>query len=237
MDASSDLIPAQPVSFRYPMERLAGRLAGVGAIKIAAIGSSTTAGEGGIVPYPHRLETALRARCAGRNFDVLNRGVGGEEAPDELRRMRQDVIAERSSVVVWQVGTNAVWKKQDLKATAKAVRDGLALLADAFVDIVLMDLQFTPALLTKDKIDGAHEMVQLIEDAASGATVPVNVFKRFELMQQWHETEKISFDRMVDPSDADRLHHSDWSVTRMAGALADVMVAAAARAIPNKLST
>jgi lysophospholipase L1-like esterase len=78
----------------------------VGAIKIAAIGSSTTAGEGGIVPYPHRLESALRSRCPGRNFDVLNRGVGGEEAPDELRRMQTDAIAERPSVVIWQVGTN-----------------------------------------------------------------------------------------------------------------------------------
>jgi hypothetical protein len=36
-----------------------------------------------------------------------------------------------------------------------------------------------PAVLTKDKIDAAHEMVQLIEDAASGAST-----KRFDLMRQ-----------------------------------------------------
>jgi hypothetical protein len=41
-----------------------------------------------------------------------------------------------------------------------------------------------PTVLTKDKIDAAHEMVQLIEDAASGASTPVNVFKRFDLMRQ-----------------------------------------------------
>jgi hypothetical protein len=39
-----------------------------------------------------------------------------------------------------------------------------------------------PAVLTKDKIDAAHEMAQLIEDAASGASTPVNVVKRFDLM-------------------------------------------------------
>jgi hypothetical protein len=63
--------------------------------------------------------------------------------------------------------------------------------------------------------------------------VPVNVFKRFELMRRWHEIEKISFDRLVDPSDADRLHHSDWSVTRMAEALADMMIKAAAMPAAN----
>ncbi|MET4233947.1 lysophospholipase L1-like esterase [Bradyrhizobium sp. i1.4.4] len=233
MDAPLDVIPAQPIPFRFRMDRLASHLAGVGAIKIAAIGSSTTAGEGGIIPYPHRLESALRSRCPGRNFDVLNRGVGGEEAPDELRRMQTDVIAERPSVIIWQVGTNAAWKMQDLKPVAAALREGLALLADAFVDIILMDLQFTPAVLTTEKVGSARATVQLIEDAAAGARVPVNVFKRFELMRRWHEIEKISFDRLVDPSDDDRLHHSDWSATRMAEARADVMIKAAAMPAAN----
>jgi lysophospholipase L1-like esterase len=86
------------------MPTLLGRLAGVGAIKIVAIGSSTTAGEGDIVPYPQRLENALRSRYPVRNFDVLNRGGGGEEAPDELERMQRDVVDERPGVVIWQVG-------------------------------------------------------------------------------------------------------------------------------------
>ena len=153
---------------------------------------------------PQRLEAALRAHYPGRHFDVLNRGAGGEEAPDQLRRMQRDVIDERPSVVIWQVGSNAVWKKQDLDATARAIREGIAMLAEAFVDIVLMDIQFAPRLLTPDKIAGARRMVNLIEQAAAGATVPVNVFKRFELMRAWHEVEKISFDRMLNPGDFDR---------------------------------
>jgi lysophospholipase L1-like esterase len=230
-DNPAIVIPVPPTPFRHGMPRLAGRLAGVGAIKIAAIGSSTTAGTDNIVPYPQRLESALRAHYPGRNFDLLNRGVGGEEAPDELRRMQRDVIDERPSVVIWQVGANAVWKKQDLDATARAICEGLAMLAQAFVDIVLMDIQYVPAMLTLDKIVGARRMVGLIEQAAAEATVPVNVFKRFDLMRAWHEVEKISFDRIVDPGDFDRLHHSDWSVNRMAWLLADAM-AAAVRATP-----
>jgi len=224
----SVVVPGQPVPFRHPMSRLRERLAAAGAIKIAAIGSSSTAGTDKIVPYPQRLEAALRARVNGRNFDVLNRGVSGEEARVELARMQRDVIDERPTVVIWQVGTNAAWKKElDLDDTAKAIREGLVMLAQASVDIILMDLQYVPALLVPDKIERAHKMNRLIDEAAAAATVPVNVYKRFNLMQQWYEAEKVSFDRMVDPGDPDRLHHSDWSVTRMAEALADVMVKAA----------
>jgi hypothetical protein len=223
-------IPVLPTPFRHGMPRLAGRLAGVGAIKIATLGSSTFAGVHGIVPFPQRLEVALRSQYSGRNFDVLNRGVGGEEAPDELRRMQRDVIDERPAVVIWQVGTNAVWKKQDLDATANAIRAGLAMLAQAFVDIVLMDPQYVPALLTPDKVEGAHRMVALIEQAATEASVPVNIFKRFDLMRNQHEVERISYDRVLDPDDFDRLHHSDWSVNRTAWLLKDTMAAAAAKA-------
>jgi lysophospholipase L1-like esterase len=236
--APSIVIPAQPAPFRHGMSRFRDRLAGVGAIKIVAIGSSTIAGTHDIVPFPQRLEAILRKRFKDehhqdRHFDVLNRGIGGEEAADELDRMQRDVIDERPSVVIWQVGTNAAWKKElDLDATAGKIREGLAMLAQATVDIILMDLQYVPALLVPDKIERARKMVRLIDEAAAGAAVPVNVFKRFDFMQQWHEAEKISFDRIVDPGDEHRLHHSDWSVMRLAWTMSDVMLKAASTSQP-----
>jgi lysophospholipase L1-like esterase len=235
--APSVVIPAQPAPFRH-MSRFRDRLAGAGAIKIVAIGSSTIAGTHDIVPFPQRLEAILRKRFKDehhqdRHFDVLNRGIGGEEAADELDRMQRDAIDERPSVVIWQVGTNAAWKKElDLDATAGKIREGLAMLAQAPVDIILMDLQYVPALLVPDKIERARKMVRLIDEAAAAAAMPVNVFKRFDFMQQWHEAEKISFDRIVDPGDEHRLHHSDWSVMRLAWTMADVMLKAASASQP-----
>ena len=43
-------------------------------------------------------------------IDVLNRGIGGQEAPEELSRFESDVIAEAPALVIWQVGTNAVYR-------------------------------------------------------------------------------------------------------------------------------
>lgn len=219
-------IPAQAIPFRHAMPHLAARLKASGAIRMVAIGSSSTAGEGDIIPYPQRLENALRV-WRGRPVDVLNRGIGGEEAPDEVARLQRDVLDENPSVVIWQVGSNAVWKQQNLGAVADAIAQGLAVLKSANADVVLMDPQYLPALLTPDRRDGAARMTALIDQVASQAGYPVNVFHRFDLMRQWVEAEMVSFDRMTDPTDSDRLHQSDWCARRIAETLASMLLAAA----------
>lgn len=223
-DQPNPNIPAHPVPFRHPLSHLAEQVSGSGPIKIVAIGSSTTAGEGGVVAYPYRLEEALRAKYQGRMVDVLNRGKSGDEARAELSRLQADVLEEMPALVIWQVGTNAVWKDYDLNDTASAIREGLEILIGNGMDIVLMDPQYAPALLTDNKSEAAGRMVSLIAEAADGASAPVNVFRRFELMRRWHEMEKISLDRMIDPTDPDRLHHSDWSAVRVGQAVRDAIM-------------
>ncbi|MET0443073.1 MAG: SGNH/GDSL hydrolase family protein, partial [Pseudorhodoplanes sp.] len=111
-----------------------------------------------------------------------------------------------------------------------AIRDGLDQLARHPIDVVLMDLQYAPAVLTPAKIDAAERMVALIADCAAEAKV--NVFRRFLLMRQWHEVERFSFDQLIDPTDVDRLHQSDWSARRLAYALADLITHAPKSAAP-----
>ena len=81
------------VKFKYPLPHLTESLKRR-KTKVVAIGSSSTAGEPSpsgevkIVPFPHRLELALRKRSYGRMIDVLNRGIGGQEAPFRVRETR-----------------------------------------------------------------------------------------------------------------------------------------------------
>src|SRR5258705_3465313 len=74
-------VPAHVNPFQYSLPKFADRLKGSGSIKIVAIGSSSTAGEGDIVPYTYRLQTELRAKYPNRMIDVLNPGIGGQQAP------------------------------------------------------------------------------------------------------------------------------------------------------------
>ena len=95
-------------NFRHPLPHLKAALQQRRRIRIVAIGSSSTAGVAPVVPYPPRLEMLLRPKFAGRLIDVVNRGVGGQEAPDELLRFQSDVFDEAPALVIWQVGANAI---------------------------------------------------------------------------------------------------------------------------------
>jgi lysophospholipase L1-like esterase len=228
-DQENRYIPAHADAFQHPLPNFANRLKGQGSIKIVALGSSSTAGEGDIVPYTYRLQTALRDKFQNRMIDVLNRGIIGQEAPDELARMPADVIAEAPVLTIWQVGTNAVWQRgHNLDEVAAAIEQGLRVLAGAPapMDVVLMDLQYAPALLTADKIDATRRMLSLINQLATAASV--NVFRRFDLMRRFLEVERHSFDTIVDPTDENRLHQSDFSARRIGYEFCEAIAAAAA---------
>jgi lysophospholipase L1-like esterase len=228
-DHENRYIPAHADAFQHPLPNFANWLKGQGSIKIVALGSSSTAGEGDIVPYTYRLQTALRDKFQNRMIDVLNRGIIGQEAPDELARMPADVIAEAPVLTIWQVGTNAVWQRgHNLDEVAAAIEQGLRVLAGAPapMDVVLMDLQYAPALLTADKIDATRRMLSLINQLATAASV--NVFRRFDLMRRFLEVERHSFDTIIDPTDENRLHQSDFSARRIGYEFCEAIAAAAA---------
>ncbi|WP_213285904.1 GDSL-type esterase/lipase family protein [Bradyrhizobium sp. sGM-13] len=224
MDSDPSQIPVEPIPFEHGLANFAQSLAR-GRAKIVAIGSSTTAGDGKIKPYPERLLSLLQAQYPKGRITMVNQGVGGQEAPIELERFDTDVIAEKPDLVIWQVGTNAVWQRLDhnppppsFDETCRAIRDGLVKLRDETqADLILMDLQYVPAVLTPAKKDKAMAMVSAISELAQDAGV--NVFRRFAFMKGLHQVEQVSFDRMVDPNDEHRLHDSDWATQRVAWAV------------------
>jgi len=229
-DPQDLLIPVHADPLQYPLPHFAERLALKGAVKIVAIGSSSTAGDGGIAPYPERLQEMLRQTYRNSQIDVINKGVGGEEAPDELRRM-QAVIDEKPALTIWQIGTNAVWKDQNLDEVDMAVKAGLYLLKNQPMDVVLMDIQYAPAILTDNRIGATRRMLSLIAEAAIAANV--SVFRRFDMMRKFVEIERRSFDVLIDPDDDKRLHESDMVSGRIGYELCRAIAVAATVASPD----
>jgi hypothetical protein len=226
-------VPSEFVDFKHALPHLARALQGSGPVRIVAMGSSSTAGRCDVVPYPHRLEMYLRDRCQdrfpGTRIDVLNRGKGGEEAVEELLRFRTDIFLEQPSLVIWQVGTNAVFHKEKYVLTdvAAKIAEGLKRLSVEPMDVVLIDPQYTPAMLFDDTADASEQMVSLIAQAAE--TAGVNLFRRWALMRRWHVHDNIGLDRLFDPTDShDKLHQSDWSTLLVSKALCEAI----ARALP-----
>jgi len=212
-------------NFRHSLPNLTESLKKRRKIKIVAIGSSSTAGEADIVPYPSRLEMLLRGRFHHRLIDVLNRGLSGQEAPSELSRFEPDVFAETPALVIWQVGTNAVFRKDEFNFddVMVAVAAGLRWLKDLPIDVVMMDLQYTPAVVDGGKLKLSEELVGRIAQAAEDSGV--NVFRRFDLMRHWVVQDGLAIAELVREGDPLRLHMSDWATNCATTALAQSIMA------------
>lgn len=217
------------VRFKHPLPHLAQALKSQRKIRIVAIGSSSTAGEADILPYPSRLQMALRKAFPDRMIDVLNRGIGGQEAPSEVSRFESDVFAEGPALVIWQVGTNAVFRKESfhLPDVGKSIATGLGWLSGLATDVLLMDLQYAPAIVDNDKLKFSEEMVSLIAETADKANV--DVFRRFALMKRWTVDDGIPIADLINPHDPARLHQSEWATACGAQALAEAIMEAVRR--------
>lgn len=207
--------------FDYRLPHLTENLGRQRKTKIVAIGSSSTAGVGTVVPFPHRLEQALRTRFYGHAIDVLNRGVSGQESPEELSRFECDVVAEMPTLVIWQIGTNAVYHQVDYgyDDVEDAIAVGLQWLATLRTDVILMDLQFTQEMvrLNADSLAKGHvgpdgTKMGFADDVGlrigrAAAAAGVNVFRRWALMKRWYE-DGVPLAQM---DDGGSLHTGEWA--------------------------
>jgi lysophospholipase L1-like esterase len=203
------------------LPHVASRLAAGQPVVIVAFGSSSTQGYGSSSPeftYPNRLAAQLRRQYPAADITVLNRGKGGEDAPEMLKRLQAEVIDLHPDLVIWQVGTNAVLRNLDPDETAKLVEDGVAHIQTAGSDVVLVDPQYSPRVT--ERADRASKMVKLLGKVAE--LRHVGIFPRFEVMRDWHERQAIPIDNFVI---SDGLHMNDWGYACFAQLLGDDIIA------------
>lgn len=203
------------------LPRVASKLVAGQPVVIVAFGSSSTAGFGASSPefnYPNRLAAQLRRHYPTADITVINAGVGGEDAPEMMKRLQTQVIDVHPDLVIWQVGTNAVLRNLDPADTAKLVEDGISRIqAAGGADIVLVDPQYSPAV--NQRAESAGKMVKLLGKVAE--LRHVGIFPRFEVMRDWHEKQAIPVESFVI---ADGLHMNDWGYACFAQLLADDII-------------
>ncbi len=211
-----------------PLLHIMGRLASGAPLTIVAIGSSSTAGAGASsvdANYPSQLALDLRARFPGHDITVLNRGINGEETDNMIARFAFDVIAAHPQLVIWQVGTNSVLRDRSLEKHAQLLHEGIEQLKAINADVVLMDMQYTPAVLAKSETEGMDEQIALAAKREN-----VDLFDRFAIMRDWSEVQHLSFDTFTSP---DHLHMNDWGYGCVAKLLAAAIAEAATRPITS----
>ena len=189
-------------------------------VLIVAFGSSSTQGYGSSAPeftYPSRLAAQLKRHYPGADITVVNRGKGGEDAPEMMRRLQTEVIDVKPDLVIWQVGTNAVLRNLDQVETEKMIADGIARIQAVGSDVVLVDPQYSPRV--NEKAESAGKMIKLLGRVAE--LHKVGVFPRFEVMRDWHEKQSIPTEQFIIP---DGLHMNDWGYACFAQLLGDDII-------------
>ena len=222
--AASCDAPADLVRLVNPLKRVAQRVAAGQPLTIVAIGSSSTAGAGAsssAMNYPSRLAVELQAMYPNLSIAVSNRGVNGEESRDMLARFDRDVFALNPDLVLWQIGSNSVLRDRPLNEANTALRDGLKRLREAGPDVVLINPQYAPKVITKHDVDGMVDLIHLTAKEAS-----VDLFERFAVMRYWRLTEDIPFSTFISP---DEVHMNDWGYGCIAKLLASAIHEAAGR--------
>lgn len=183
--ASSCACPAELVQDDPRFPKLAQSLKGKEPLSIVVIGGSSTVGAaagGGDAAYPHQLELALRSRYPGVPINVLNRGALRETAEQMETRIEHDVLPEKPNLVIWEVGIADAVRNSDLDAFAAALQTGIARLQHANIEVMLIDMQFSPDAASvinfTPYLDAVHE---------AGDLADAYVFHRYAVMKHWSD--------------------------------------------------
>jgi acyl-CoA thioesterase I len=164
-----------------PLPRTAALLRSGGALKIVAMGSSSTVSLWMRDPaqtYPRVMQAELVRLKPALQLDVINSGKNADTIPGNIARFEHDVFAHHPDLVVWQVGTNDfTWVESADSLRAKISR-GVQLLRAGGADVVLMDQQYAPVILASQysKMQAAIAAVAKQDNVA--------LFRRFDLMHR-----------------------------------------------------
>jgi lysophospholipase L1-like esterase len=195
---------------------LTERLAAHQPVRIIAFGSSSTEGAGASSPqatYPSRLQVALAAGWPSRQkVVVLNRGIGGEDADDMVRRL-PSVIGEHPDLIIWQTGSNDPLRGVPLDRFEQETVAGIELIRAAHIDVMLIEPQLCRELDNKPVSIEYRDTLRAV-----GETTDVTVVRRYDLMRKWLADGVLTPDQMLSP---DGLHMADGGYAKLADAIAE----------------
>ncbi len=204
-------MPARPA----PLARVAQHLADGKSLFIVAFGSSSTQGVGASAPanaYPARLQAELGASLPpSLRVTVENRGIGGEDVDNMMRRI-PGIVAEKPDLVIWQTGTNDPLDHVPLDHFIAATRDGVAAFRAAGIDVMLMEPQLCARMLDTAGALRFRDAVRMI-----GADMHVPVIRRYAMMERWLARKMLTETQMLSP---DGLHMADGGYHLLAMAVA-----------------
>lgn len=194
-------------------------------LRVIAFGSSSTEGIGATSPaaaYPAQLQAILaRSMPRGEVVEVLNKGIGGQDVDDMIKRLDADVIAAKPDIVIWQTGSNDPLRHVPIERFEAETRAGVQAMQKAGLRVILMEPQWCPRLDAADDVNLFRDAIRKVA-AEQGAAV----IRRAELMHRWVAEGRMTKAQMLA---SDGLHMSDRGYAELARDIAPEVLKARAR--------
>jgi hypothetical protein len=156
-------------------------------IAVLGTGSSMLAGATGPA-YPARLEAALSQKLSKVAVKVATRTKNGETADMMRRNMKDLLVDEKPSLVIWQTGTVDAIRRVEVDEFRAALEGGVDALQAGGADVILMNMQYSPR--TESMIQ-VGPYVDEMRAVAQQREIPL--FDRFAIMRYWSDEGAFDF--------------------------------------------
>ena len=176
-------VPAYLLTTESSLPKVAEGVKSGRPLDILVVGSrSSTISTSEASAYPARLQAALKEKLPLTTVNVsveIQSKKTAEEVAVGLVKLVED---KKPILVVWQTGTYDAMRSIDPDDFRAAVDEGVAALQNAGVDVVLMNLQYSPRTETMISVPPYLDNMRVV---AQQHDVPL--FDRFAIMHQWND--------------------------------------------------
>jgi hypothetical protein len=176
-------VPDYLLSSESALPKVAEAVKGGRPLDILVIGSrSSTIPTSESSAYPARLQVALKEKLPSIAVNVAVELQTKKTAEEAVGGFAKLMDARKPTLVIWQTGTVDAIRSVDPEDFRAAVDEGVAALQTAGVDVVLMNLQYSPRTETMISVPPYLDNMRVV---AQQHDVPL--FDRFAIMHQWNE--------------------------------------------------
>ena len=177
-------VPPSMLSSDSTLAKVAAAVKGGKPLNVLVVGSrSSTIASQEASAYPARLLAMLKDRLGTVPVNLSVEIQSGKTAEEVAGTFVKLVEAKSPTLVIWQTGTYDAIRGIDPDEFRGAVDEGVTALQKAGVDVVLVNLQYSPRTET---MTSAPPYLDSMRAVAQQHNIPL--FDRFAIMRHWNDT-------------------------------------------------
>jgi hypothetical protein len=176
-------VPAYLLTSDSTLAKVAAAIKSGKPLNVLVVGSrsSTIAAQDGSA-YPAKLLAMLKEKLAQLNINLSVEIQIGKTAEESAATLVKLVEAKNPTLVIWQTGTVDAIRGIDPDEFRSAVDEGVTALQKAGVDVVLVNLQYSPRTETMTSVPPYLDNMRVV---AQQHDIPL--FDRFAIMRHWND--------------------------------------------------